>query len=319
MDEYNKIWVSVLDEAFVPLNQLSAIENALIIYRLSRAPDRRVFYVDVGELPKSKAEAYIKELIKNYRNDMKLDPETGSVVETGRKMSLTDDIWLPRSNGKGTEVSTLPGLSNLGEITDIEYFRDKLFRALNVPFSRFTNPSGSWVNRAPEITRDEVLFAKFLSRLRTQYNELFFILLRSILNDKRIVDSKEMDAEYLDITFNWSTDNIFNELKNLDVLAERLNSVERAAPHLGKLFSISWMRKNILQQTDEEIRDMDKEIEDERKLMAKWDGQDDEPLNPGVFEPVPGSDKDLPEQPEPVSGPEGSETSTSSSTSITLG
>lgn len=314
MDERNKIWVSILEEAFVNLNQLSALENALIIYRLARAPDRRIFYVDVGELSKSKAEAYIKGLIQNYKNDMQLDPETGNVVEKGKQISLTDDIWLPRSNGKGTEVSTLPGLSNLGEITDIEYFKNKLFRSLNVPYSRFENPTGAWVSRSPEITRDEVLYSKFLSRLRTQYNELFYLLLRTVLDSKKIVDSEEMNENYLDIDFIWSSDNIFNELRNIDIIGERLNAVERTNNYVGKYYSTKWIRRNILKQTDEEIREIDKEIEEEKEMIKDW-SEAPAPFEPGIFEPLPGSEDGVGSD---SIGGESGESSSSESSSVSV-
>jgi hypothetical protein len=274
MDRFNKVWVSILDQAFIPLNQLTALENSLIIYRLARSPERRIFYVDVGELPKAKAEAYIKELIANYRNSMEIDPETGSVKETGRHLAMTDDIWLPRSNSKGTEVSTLPGLQNLGEITDVEMFREKLFRSLHVPLSRFMSQPVGWVNRSPEITRDEVKYAKFISRMRIQFSELFYVLLRKILVVKNIVSQEEFDAVSEDIDFIWSTDNLFNKFKELDVLGEKFNAMERANNFLGKTLSIAWVQKNILNFTDEEIKEIEKEIAAEKAAETYTDFAD---------------------------------------------
>jgi hypothetical protein len=293
MDRYNRVWVSILDQAFVPLNQLTALENSLIIYRLARSPERRIFYVDVGELPKAKAEAYIKELIANYRNSMEIDPETGSIKESGRHMAMTDDIWLPRSNSKGTEVSTLPGLQNLGEIADVEMFRDKLFRSLYIPLSRFLTPAVGWVNRSPEITRDEVKYAKFISRMRIQFSELFYVLLRKILVVKNIVTQEEFDEVSEDIDFIWSSDNLFNEFRNLDILGEKLNTVERANAFAGKLLSIAWIQKNILNFTDEEIAEMKKEIEEERKagVYDEFSDQKEAPFGTdGTIDPIPTSE-----------------------------
>lgn len=272
MDELHKIWISYLDKAFVPMNQVSSIEDALVIYRLSRAPERRVFYVDVGELPKAKAEQYMRELINNYRNTMKFDPETGTLKEKARHMNLLDDIWLPRrGSGTGTDVSMLQGGSNLGEISDIEYFLKKLFRSLNVPYSRFNaDVSGMAANvlgRTTEISRDEVKYGKFISRLRMQYSSVFYLLLRFILNGKNIIKSEELDKERDKILFVWNTDNMFEEFKKLDVLNEKMNVLERMinAGVVGTYISKRWVRREIFQQNDEEIETMKKEMEQERK------------------------------------------------------
>ena len=272
MDEHHKIWVSYLDKAFIPLNQVSSIEDALVIYRLSRAPERRVFYVDVGDLPKSKAEQYMKELINNYRNNMKFDSETGTLKEKSRHMSLLDDIWLPRrGSGTGTDVSMLQGGSNLGETADIDYFLKKLFRSLNVPYTRFNvDMSGVPANvlgRTTEISRDEVKYGKFISRLRTQYNSVFYTLLRFILDGKNIIKSEELDRERERILFIWNSDNMFEEFKKLDVLNEKMNVIERMinSNFIDTYVSRSWVRKEILQQTDDEIEQMKKEMEKEKK------------------------------------------------------
>jgi hypothetical protein len=294
MDRYNKVWVSILEQAFIPLNQLTALENSLIIYRLARAPERRIFYVDIGELPKSKAEAYMKELIANYRNSVgatTYDAETGEIKETGKKLSMTDDIWLPRSNSKGTEVQTLPGLNNLGEIEDVNYFKNKLFRALNVPMNRFTETQVPFVNRSPEITREEVKYAKFISRMRTQYNELFYILLRNILVLKNIVDADELDEEYVNMRFIWSSDNLFNEFKKLDVLGEKLNVMDRVNEYIGKMFSMKWVMTNIMEFTDDEIKEMQEEIKTEAEMMNSFREQSAEgpPFGDTEYVELPGN------------------------------
>lgn len=270
MDEYHRIWISYLDKAYIPMNQVTSIEDALVIYRLSRAPERRVFYVDVGELPKAKAEQYMRELINNYRNTMQFDSETGTIKEKSRHMSLLDDIWLPRrGSGTGTEVSTLQGGTNLGETSDIDYFLKKLFRSLNVPFSRFnTDISGAAANvlgRTTEISRDEVKYGKFISRLRSQYNTVFYVLLRFILDGKNIIKAHELDEERDKINFIWNTDNMFEEFKKLDVFTEKMNVLERLSNFVGVYVSKEWIRKEILGQNDEEIEEIKKQIEKEKK------------------------------------------------------
>lgn len=277
MDDKHQIWVSYLNKAFVPLNQVNSIEDALVIYRLTRAPERRVFYVDVGELPKSKAEQYMRELINNYRNRMEYDSATGTIKEKVRHMSLCEDIWLARRDGsRGTEVSTIQGGANLGETADLDYFLKKLFRSLNIPFSRWGGDEGAAnvIGRTTEISRDEVKYSKFISRLRQQYNGLFYILLRSLLNNKGIVKEEELDEEREHIVFEWNVDNMFTTFKKFDVMSERADILDKFLPLAGKLVSIDWIRKEILGQTDEQIEELNRQIEEEKPKMKEFHDMD---------------------------------------------
>lgn len=284
MDEKHQIWISYLNKAFVPLNQVNSIEDALVIYRLTRAPERRVFYIDVGEMPKSKAEQYMRDVINNYRNKMEYDSSTGTIKEKVRHMSMCEDIWLARrDSSRGTEVSTLQGGSNLGEVDDLNYFLKKLFRSLNIPFSRWggDDSAANVIGRTTEISRDEVKYNKFISRLRQQYNGLFYILLRANLNLKNIITSDELDRERENIIFRWNTENMFSTFKKFDIYSERAEILDRFMPLVGKLVSIDWVRKEILGQTDDEIKELDKQIESEQaklKAFNKLDnGEFDEP------------------------------------------
>lgn len=270
MDEKHQIWVSYLNKAYVALNQLSSVEDALVIYRLSRAPERRVFYIDVGELPKAKAEAYMKELIRNYRNKMEYDPNTGRIKEQTRHSSILDDIWLPRRDGnRGTEVSTLQGGTNLNNLDDVQIFMQKLFRALNIPFSRFADNQSAQniIGRSTEITRDEVKYSKFVIRLRHQFNSLFYVLLRHQLHLKNIIKSDELNEERESIIFKWNSDSLFSEFRKLDVLTERSNLIEKYMPHVGKLVSLKWIKSELMGMTDDEIEDMEKQMEKEKPML----------------------------------------------------
>ena len=268
MDNRHNIWISYLNKAYIPLNQLNNIEDALLIYRIARAPERRVFYIDTGQLPRSKADTYMKEVIRQLRNKIEYDPTTGKIKESANNMSLLDDIYLPRSaEGRGTEVSTLQGGQNLGEINDLDYFKIKLFRALNVPFTRWSelNAPAGVLGRAQEITRDEVKYRKFIVRLRNCYNALFTKLLRKQLALKNIIKENEFNEEYENIMFVWSSDSFFAELRDFEVLNERLNVVDRMSPNVGIYFSKQYILREVMKYTDEEIDQMDKEIEQEKK------------------------------------------------------
>lgn len=269
MDDKHMVWVSYLNKAYVPLNQLQNIEDALLIYRIARAPERRVFYIDTGALPKSKAMTYMQEVIRTCRNRMEFDPKTGKISEASLHMSLLDDIYLPRSaEGRGTEVSTLQGgNSSFSQLDDLDYFKIKLFRSLNVPFTRWSEMNGpaGLLGRSQEITRDEVKYRKFIVRLRNIYNGLFFSLLRTQLSLKKIVSEKEFNAEYENIMFDWSTDSDFAELRDLEILTERLNIFNLLLPNVGVYFSKAYMNKKILRFTDAEIAQMEQEMEEEKK------------------------------------------------------
>ena len=273
MDDKHQIWVSYLNKAFVPLNQVNSIEDALIIYRLTRAPERRVFYIDVGELPKSKAEQYMREIINNYRNKMEYDSSTGTIKEKVRHMSMCEDIWLARrDSSRGTEVSTIQGGANLGETQDLDYFLKKLFRSLNIPFSRWggDESAANVIGRTTEISRDEVKYNKFISRLRQQYNTLFYILLRAALNLKNIIADEELDAERENIVFKWNSENMFSTFKKFDMLAERADMLDKYMPLIGKLVSIDWIRKEILGQNDEQIKELDMQISKEKSKLREF-------------------------------------------------
>lgn len=268
MDDQGLVWVSNLYKAYIPLNQLCSIEDALVIYRITRAPQRRVFYVDVGELPKSKAEAYMKELIRNYRNNMQYDKETGTIKEQVRHTSLLDDIWLPRRSGSnGTTVDTLEGnTSFLQNLDDLDYFLRKLFHSLNVPFSRFTDSENrTIIGRNTEITRDELKYTKFINRIRSQFNSCLYSILTIQLSAKNIISRADLEKVREDIIFKWNTDTLFSEFKRLDTISERLEMLDKIYSHIGRLFSLNYVRHDILNMTDEEIEVMKKEIEEEKE------------------------------------------------------
>ena len=264
----------LIEKAKQAYYKLSLLEDAAVILRVTRAPERRVFYIDVGELPKSKAEQYMREIINNYRNRMEYDSATGTIKEKVRNMSMCEDIWLARRDAsRGTEVSTLQGGANLGETNDLDYFLKKLFRALNIPFSRWGGDEGAAnvIGRTTEISRDEVKYNKFIERLRQQYNTLFYILLRSVLNIKNIVSETELDEERENIVFKWNSDNMFSTFKRFDMLSERAEMLDKYMPLVGKLVSIDWIRKEILGQTDEDIQSMEAQMKAEKNEMKNFD------------------------------------------------
>lgn len=269
MDNRHNIWISYLNKAYIPLNQLNNIEDALLIYRIARAPERRVFYIDTGQLPKSKAETYMKEVIRQLRNKIEYDPSTGKIKEASNNMSLLDDIYLPRSaEGRATEVSTLQGSGNfLNQTDDLDHFKIKLFRSLNVPFTRWSelNAPAGVLGRSVEITRDEVKYRKFIVRLRNCYNALFTILLRKQLALKNIITEQEFNEEYENIMFVWASDSFFAELRDIEILNERLNVVDRVMPNVGVLFSKQYIMRNVMKFTDEDIEKMNEEIDNEKK------------------------------------------------------
>jgi hypothetical protein len=258
--------LSYLHKAIKSLNQLRMIEDSLVIYRLSRAPERRIFYIDVGNLPKVKAEQYLRDVMMRYRNKLVYDANTGEIRDDRKFMAMLEDFWLPRrEGGRGTEISTLPGGQNLGEITDIEYFKKKLYRSLNVPPSRMDGEGGFNLGRSSEILRDEVKFSKFVSRLRKRFSYMFSDMLKTQLILKNIItpeDWREMDEH---IQYDFLYDNHFAELKDAELLNERLNMVQIAEPYVGKYFSQDYVRRKILRQTDIEILEQDVQIKKEIK------------------------------------------------------
>ncbi len=258
--------LSYLHKAIKALNQLRMIEDSLVIYRLSRAPERRIFYIDVGNLPKVKAEQYLKDVMNRYRNKLVYDASTGEVRDDRKFMSMLEDFWLPRrEGGRGTEITTLPGGQNLGEITDIDCLQKKLYRALGVPESRIAGDTGFNLGRSSEILRDELKFSKFVGRLRKRFANLFNDLLRTQLVLKNIVTPEDWDMMSDHIQYDFLYDNQFAELKEAEMLTNRLGLVTQMEPYLGKYFSTEYLRKKILRQTDAEIIDIDKQIDDEIK------------------------------------------------------
>ena len=256
--------LSYLHKAIKSLNQLRMIEDSLVIYRLSRAPERRIFYIDVGNLPKVKAEQYLRDVMMRYRNKLVYDANTGEVRDDKKFMAMLEDFWLPRrEGGRGTEITTLPGGQNLGEITDIEYFKKKLYRSLNVPPSRMDGEGGFNLGRSSEILRDEVKFSKFVSRLRKRFSYMFSDMLRTQLILKNIITPEDWNQMDEHIQYDFLYDNHFAELKDAELLNERLNMVQIAEPYVGKYFSQDYVRRKILRQTDIEIIEEDKQIKKE--------------------------------------------------------
>ena len=256
--------LSYLHKAIKSLNQLRMIEDSLVIYRLSRAPERRVFYIDVGNLPKVKAEQYLRDVMMRYRNKLVYDANTGEIRDDKKMMSMMEDFWLPRrEGGRGTEITTLPGGQNLGEITDIEYFKKKLYRSLNVPPSRMDGEGGFNLGRSSEILRDEVKFSKFVGRLRKRFSYMFNDMLKTQLILKNIITPEDWETMDEHIQYDFLYDNHFAELKDAELLNERLNMVQVAEPYIGKYFSQDYVRRKILRQTDIEIIEQDSMIKKE--------------------------------------------------------
>jgi len=258
--------VSYLQKAIKPMNQLRMVEDATVIYRLSRAPERRIFYVDVGSLPKNKAEQYVKGLMNRYRNKLVYDANTGEIRDDRKFMNMLEDYWFPRrEGGKGTEVSTLDGGQNLGEMDDVMYFEKKLYKALNIPLSRMETDTGFNMGRASEITRDELNFVKFIERLRNKFALLFTNALRVQCLLKGILKDDEWYRIQQDIRFEFASDSYFTESKENEVLQERLNILRDINDHIGDYYSREYVRRNILRQTDSEMKEIDKQISFERE------------------------------------------------------
>ena len=266
MDAKRQLVLSYLHKAIKPLNQLRMVEDAVVIYRLSRAPERRVFYIDVGNLPKGKAEQYLRDVMIKYKNKIVYDAATGEVRDDRKHMSMLEDFWLPRrEGGKGTEITTLAAGQNLGELADVVYFRQKLLNALNVPISRLEPQQGGMIGlgRTTEVTRDEVKFAKFVARLRNKFSQIFDYALRTQLSLKGICSVEEWDNFKEDIYYEFKKDNNFTEMREAELLKERMSVLQLVDPYIGKYYSLNWVKQNILQFTEEEIEKMDEEMKDE--------------------------------------------------------
>jgi hypothetical protein len=280
IDTVKQIIVGYLFKAIKPWNQLRMIEDALVIYRLARAPERRIFYIDVGNLPKLKAEQYLQQVMNRYKQKMIYNASTGEVEDQRKHLSMLEDFWLPRrEGGRGTEITTLPGGQNLGETDDIEYFRKKLYKSLNVPITRIEGADSTTFNlgRASEITRDEVKFGKFVDRLRHRFSGLFTELLRVQLILKGIIKEEDWFTIKDRIRYVWAKDSHFMELKNSEMLRDRFELLSMAEEYAGKYVSVEYLRKNILQQTNEQIKEIDKQIASEQPVEDEdEDGDDDD-------------------------------------------
>jgi len=264
VDQQKNIVMSYLHKAIKPVNQLRMIEDAVVIYRIARAPERRIFKIDVGNLPKLKAEQYLRDVMARYRNKLVYDASTGEIRDDRNYMSMLEDFWLPsREGGRGTDISTLPGGQNLGEIADIEYFQKKLYRSLNVPVSRLESSQGFNLGRASEITRDELKFTKFVQRLRKKFTELFNDLLKTQLILKKVISEEDWTLINQNINYDYLQDGHFAELKQTEMMRERLQLANEMRDYIGKFYSVEYIRKNILKQSDAEIDEMDAQIKQE--------------------------------------------------------
>ena len=264
VDRNKHIGLSYLHKSIKALNQLRMIEDSLVIYRLSRAPERRIFYIDVGNLPKVKAEQYLRDVMSRYRNKLVYDANTGEIKDDKKFMSMLEDFWLPRrEGGRGTEITTLPGGQNLGELTDVEYFQKKLYRSLNVPESRIGADGGFNLGRSSEILRDELMFSKFVGRLRKRFSGVFLDLLKTQLILKNIVTPQDWNKMAEHIQFDYLYDNHFAELKETELMNERLNLMTQIEPYIGTYYSRDFVKRKILRQTEEEMIELEKEMEEE--------------------------------------------------------
>ena len=277
LNENNTLVLSHLHKAMKPLNQLRMMEDAVVIYRISRAPERRIFYIDVGNLPKMKAEQYLRDMMTKHKNRLTYDMTTGDVRDDRRHMSMTDDFWLPRrEGGRGTEITTLPGGQNLGEMEDVLYFQKRLYKALNVPISRLESDTGFSLGRASEISRDEIKFGKFIRRLRARFSILFDKILEKQLILKGIIAPEEWAAIQSSLRYDYMVDNHFEELKESEMLQNRLQILRDIDEYKGEYFSKNWIRKKVLFMNEDEIEDIDKEIDDEKQNEPDDEGDSDQ-------------------------------------------
>jgi hypothetical protein len=289
MDAKNTFVISYLHKAIKPLNQLRMIEDAVVIYRLSRAPERRIFYIDVGNLPKGKAEQYLRDIMIKYKNKMVYDANTGELRDDRKHMSMLEDFWLPRrEGGKGTEITTLPGGQNLGQMDDVLYFQKKLLQSMNVPYSRLEPQGGGLVGigRSTEVTRDELKFNKFIQKLRNRFSQLFDDALKIQLVLKGVCTVEEWDEFKEFISYDFKKDNNFTELKEAELMRERISTLNQIDPYVGRYFSSEWVKKKVLMMTDEEIEEMEKQIEKEGPREDLQQGNQDEQSEEGQTDPV---------------------------------
>lgn len=287
--------VSYLHKALKPINQLRMMEDSLVIYRLARAPERRIFYVDVGSLPRGKAEQYMKDIMTKYRNKLVYDASTGQIKDDRKHMSMLEDFWLPRrEGGKGTEISTLPGGENLGQIDDVLFFQKKVYRSLNVPLNRLEQENQFSLGRANETNRDELKFQKFIDRLRMRFSHLFYGILRTQLILKGIITEDDWNQWKNDITVDYVRDNHFTELRDMEILRERIQTLDQIQNYTGEYFSKQWIQKNVLHLSDDEIEKM-KEDMAEDEAEAPEEEESDAPNSGGQkfeLKPVQGDDSE---------------------------
>ena len=267
MDSRRAVVLSYLHKAIKPLNQLRMIEDATVIYRISRAPERRIFYIDVGNLPKLKAEQYLRDIMVKYKNKLVYDANTGEVRDDRKYMSMLEDFWLPRrEGGKGTEITTLPGGQNLGELEDVKYFEKKLYKSLNVPISRLEPNQGFSIGRVAEVTRDELKFNKFIERMRNKFSEVFDHALRVQLILKGVCTADEWDLFKEHIYYDFIKDNNFSELKEAELMTNRLTLLGSIDPFVGSYYSRAWVQREVLRMNDDDIKLMDEEIDEEKSM-----------------------------------------------------
>jgi len=291
LDESKKKVVSYLHKALKPINQLRMMEDSLVIYRLARAPERRIFYIDVGNLPRGKSEQYMKDIMTQYRNKLVYDADTGQMKDDRKHMSMLEDFWLPRrEGGRGTEISTLPGGENLGQIDDVIYFQKRLYRSLNVPVSRLEQEAQFSLGRSTEISRDEVKFQKFIDRLRRRFSGLFMNILRKQLLIKGIITEQDWEEWKDDIYVDFMKDNHFTELKEMEILRERVGLMNEVTQYVGEYFSKDWVMRNVLQLSEDDMKDMKKDIAKEisdDEIVDRRPGAEDEKEEPAPKAPAP--------------------------------
>ena len=293
MDAKNTFVISYLHKAIKPLNQLRMIEDAIVIYRVSRAPERRVFYIDVGNLPKGKAEQYLRDVMVKYKNKVVYDANTGELRDDRKHMSMLEDFWLPRrEGGKGTEITTLPAGQNLGQMEDVQYFQKKLLQSLNVPYSRLEPQGGGLVGlgRTTEVTRDELKFNKFVVKLRNKFSQIFDHALKIQLSLKGICSQEEWETFREDVFYDYRKDNNFTELRDAELLSQRLQALGQIDPYVGRYYSQEWVKKNVLHLTDDEVEEMQKQIDSEPEKQQL--GPDGQPMQQDMQQP----DQATPEQ-----------------------
>lgn len=303
--------IGYLQKAIKPLNMLKAMEDSLVIYRISRAPERRIFYIDVGNLPKPKAEQYLRDVMTRFKNKVVYDSATGEIRDDRKHMTMLEDFWLPRrEGGKGTEITTLPGGQNLGQMDDVTYFQNKLYKSLNVPIGRM-DPSAQYsFGRATEITRDEVKFAKFVTRLRLRFADLFTRILEKQLILKGIITSEDWAEFKTNFKYEFAEDNHFAELRNTEILRDRVSMLRDVDDYTGKYYSHEWIRRNVLYQTEEDMKEIDEQIKEEMnnpQYNQPEIGPDGQPVPGSGMQPPPGEDAGTPPAPPAAKPPKGAD------------